>query len=245
MATKETVIYSKDNFKLTVHAGSVATGKKIWSGSVAMLVGTTVTPLVSGSALVALSTTIPGADANGGVVAYSSQQNVRMQFLAGVSKTLGVSVSFANAGTVDVIVQLGTDNGGVVTSTASDVVNAIRAHALASSMLSVTFTGTGAGLAALAAATAIVKITVLGMAAATYDDAAGVAPLAIPMAFIWAYGNCAVKTGDVPTINQIGGKVLLVDDIGTVAATIDGFSQTGTLIDIAEDGTVFVKIGSF
>lgn len=245
MATKETVIYSKDNFKLTVHAGSLATGKKIWGGSVAMLVDTVVTPLVSGSALVALSTTIPGADANGDIAAYSGQQNVRMQFLAGVSKVFGVTVSFANAGFVDVIVQLATDNGGVVTSTANDVVAGIRAHALASSLLSVFAKGTGASLAAVAAATAIVKITVLGLAASTYDNAAGVAPLTIPMSFVWAYANCAAKVGDAPNINQIGGKLLLVDDIGTVAATLDGFSLTGTLIDIAEDGTSFVKIGGF
>lgn len=245
MATRETTLYSKNDFKLTLTAGLLATGKKIMAGSVAILADTVATPLVSDTQLVALSTTIAGADANGGVVAYAKQQNVRMQFLGGTSKTFGVSVSFANAGFVDVLVQLATDNAQAVTSTATDVVNGIRAHALASSLVSVKVTGTGAGLSAVAAATAIKKITVLGFATDTYDNSAGSNPLALTMYFVWMYGNCASKTGDAPTVNQLGGKVLLSDDLPTVGATLDGFSLTGTLVDFAEDGTPFVKIGDF
>lgn len=86
------------------------------------------------------SVDIPGfnGDPNGRITYTSVVAFVRVEQLGGISMTLGVTIS-GN----DVIVQLGTDAGGNITSTASAVVTQV--NAVASAFCSAITQGTGAG----------------------------------------------------------------------------------------------------
>lgn len=88
--------------------------------------------------------TIEGADSNGGLTYTAGVDGVRIRHLGGTSQTLAVSV----AGN-DITVQLGTDGGAVVTSTATAVKAAFDAVPAAVALASVLVTGTGGGLAAM------------------------------------------------------------------------------------------------
>jgi hypothetical protein len=243
MAANElSILWSQNKGGYARHATQLAASTTIKKGALAILAGGVVTPLVSGTALNTLCTTIAGADGNGGLVFRSEESNVRVALLAGATKTLGVTVSFANAGFVDVIVQQGTDGGGLVTSTAALTVQAIRSSGLANELLHVIYTGTGAGLTATTSATAINKLVLLGAADETYANTT-VSVLTGNMTFyIGTFGLCIGKTGDVPGVANIGAHVTLVDDSFTVAATLDPMAFTGKLEDIDFRGRPHVKI---
>lgn len=246
MATTEslTLWYQSQGPTLTKHATSLDTAKKIYKGATSINVGGVMHPLVSGASLKALATTFIGADGNGGLVVYSKQANVRLQILGGTSKTLGVDITLANTGFVDVLLQQTTDGGGLTTSTAAQAVAALRAHPIVMSLLAVAATGTGAGLTATAAATAVPMISTMGLADDTYDNAAGVAPLTISpfMSFGAGTYRCYPNSGETFTAAQIGSKVALLNDTKTVSATLDFFNLTGTLVDVDQTGSIFVKI---
>ena len=145
---------------ITQDGAILPAGVVLWKGSFVMLVGNKLYPFeaaMNTATLPTKFTSIPGADANGGFVTYAKQQNVFIQLVGGVSKTLGVTVVYT-ANTVTVVVQLGTDGGGAVTSTAQAVVDAILAHATASRLIRIGATGTGLGLPVVTAATAVVKV---------------------------------------------------------------------------------------
>lgn len=232
MAQNElTVLWYQSSGGFTRRATSLAANTNIFRGSLAISVNGVATSLVSGTALNALSTTIAGADANGGLVFRSNQANVRVTTHGGTSQALGVFVSFANAGFVDIIIQQSTDGGGVVTSTAANVANAIRQHGLADELVHVVTTGTGAGLTVTTGTTAINQLVLLGAADETYINLTG---SAIPrnMGFKMGKLRTVGLTGDVPVATNIGGLVTLVDDSYTIAATLDPMAFTARLIDI-------------
>jgi hypothetical protein len=232
MAQNElTVLWYQSSGGFTRRATQLAATTTIFRGSLAMSVNGTVNSLVSGSALNAFCTTIPGADGNGGLIFRSMQANTRVTLLGGISQTLSVNVSFANAGFVDVIIQQGTDGGGLVTSTALLVANAVRAHGLADELLHVTVTGTGNGLTATATATLINQIVLLGAADETYINLTGSA-VTLNMGFKLGKVRAVGKTGDVPVPANIGGLVTLVDDSYTIAATLDPMAFTAHLLDL-------------
>jgi len=85
-----------------------------------------------------------GLDPDGGIVYTAIAANVRVRQLGGLNQTLLVTVS-GN----DITVQLGTDAGGAVTSTANAVVIAFNAVGAAVALATVSVTGTGAGLAGI------------------------------------------------------------------------------------------------
>lgn len=116
--------------------------------------GTTLTPVSSFDAVVCpnpgepvragggigTTITIAGVTVDGELHYTGLVSGARVKHLGGASKTLAVTV----AGN-DVTVQLGTDAGSNVTSTATDVVNKILTVPAALALLSVTAGGTGLG----------------------------------------------------------------------------------------------------
>ena len=84
---------------------------------------------------------IAGLDSNGGVIYTSVTGFPRVRHLGGVSKILAVTVSVN-----DITVQLGTNAGGAVTSNANAVVAAVLG---ATTLVSATVQGTGAGIAGI------------------------------------------------------------------------------------------------
>lgn len=222
----------------SVHQNTLAIGQKVWKGSLPLIVGGKVYrggPVPSAGLLA-----VAGVDGNGGLNLFSNQPNVRYSQLGGTSQTLGVSVVF-NASTVDIVVQLGTNGGATVTSTAANVLNALLAHATASKYLQANYTGTGAGLAAAFTAALVPVVSLAGVAMNTYDNSGGATDLTTSMLFQRAVVAVAPLSTDAPTSAMIGSRVALVDDI-TVKATVGPLDLTVQLSDILPDGTVFVVV---
>lgn len=249
MATREYIQYAKDGIKLSRHCNTLATGKKIYGGTLAMQVNGVATPLVSGTDLQALSTLIAGADANGDIFAYASQSNVALTLTDpnANNASLVIRVNFAVGGKVNIIALLATGNAGAITTTANQLIDALRAHPIASKYLTarVRISATGASAVVATAITNINYINVLGVSSATYDNAAGGSPLTVPMTFTFGYYEVIGKTGDAPTRADIGSEVILTNDLFEVGATLDSSSLRATLIDVDSNGTLFAKIGSW
>ncbi len=239
-ATNE-MISKWDGFPVrTTHAKSLATGQRVFKGALAFMVGGDVyrASTFSTSPLSSAILTVAGADANGGVMVYATQANVRYnQITGGANKTLGVSVAYG-ASTVDVTVQLATNGGGTSTSTAADVVGAITGHAVAGKFLKAAATGTGLGFAlTLPTLTALKHVCLLGVAEDTYDNLAGVSALALDMRFTKGIVDLAGLASDAPTAAMIDSQVSIVDDI-TVRATVNPLDMTVRLADVEVDGTL-------
>ena len=219
--------------------GTLLQAKKVLKGALAMAVNGVAQPLLSGSNLIAKCLTVAGADADGGVVLRALRRGVRIVFAGGQSKSLGVSV--AVGANTDVTVQLATDNASAVTSTAADVVGAIRGHAMANSLLVAQATGTGAGLAAAVAATAVPFIMVLGWASKSYGDAGSGSDQSIEMLFYTGTAQLAPKANDAPVRAGIGGPCWLEDDI-TCRATPVAIDLTATLADVDSAGYPYIEV---
>jgi len=149
----------------------------IAQGELAMAIDGVAYPAMSGTALagkLVQLTSYLGDGTNG--VAYRSigRQRVKIQYLAGTSKTLGLGGVLQGVGitALTLQIQLGTDGGGLVTSTLADVANFVnRDAACAFYGVKAAAYGTTSTLAALTAATAIAKVGLLGWAQATYTNA--------------------------------------------------------------------------
>jgi len=219
----------------TVHATVLAAGERVWKGAHAFQIAGKV--YKAGAISTTLMLTAAGVDANGGIRVWSKQQNVRYsQVTGGANKTLGVDVVF-NAATVDVVVQLGTDGAGAATSTANAVASEVRKHALASLLLKIGATGTGATATAAFAVTAVPHVAYLGVAKDTYDNStSGVDQAGLLMSF----SKCRVLIGgsstDLPTL--LDSYVAFVDDT-TVKATLTPLDFWIRLVEI-ENGNLFV-----
>ena len=222
-----------------VHLYTIGTSQKILKGTLAVS--------VNGVAYVAGNHTsqylqVPGVDANGALLVWAPQANVRYsQITGGLNKTLGVSVVYS-ASFIDVIVQLATDGAGVSTSTAQAVVNAIMAHGTASTLVRPIAQGTGLGLASAFVAALVPVVFVAGVALNTYDNASVAAVTGISMVFHRGGGiMLAGLSADSPTSAMIGSRMAIVDNI-TVRATVGFADLTVVLRDITPEGKTFFEI---
>lgn len=219
-------------------ASSVKAAKVLYLGGVAMEVDGVAEPVLSGSSLVAVCTTIAGADANGGVVLRARKRGVTVQFAGGTSKTLGVT-SITYGATIAILIQQGTDGTPVVTNTAEQMCNLIRGHAELNKLLACKATGTGAGLTATAAATAIKHLSILGVPTERYTAPAG-AVLDLRSSDVFDIGCLAMAgaSGAVPTV--LNSLAYLVDD-AQVKSTADPL-DFAVVVKHIEDGRIFVDL---
>lgn len=220
-------------------AGTYATGKRGFFGSMNISVNGVAQPLVSGTALVALATTFAGADANGGVVMRAKRANVAVQFAAGNSKTLSVT-SITYGATIAILIQQGTDGGGATTNTAEQMCNLIRGNGELNKLLACKATGDGSGLTATTAGTAIKFIEMLGVTERDIDNSAGGSPLALTEFDCFHVGlyGLTPDAAAVPVLNTIG---YLADD-QTVTATADPLSFTAPVLQTDPRGFMFVDL---
>ena len=92
--------------------------------------------------------TLAGADGNGGLTFSALVTGATVVMLGGTSQTLAVTVSG-----LAITIQLGTNGGGSVTSTAAQVVTAYNLVTAATSLATISYTGTGASAAAATSGT--------------------------------------------------------------------------------------------
>lgn len=104
---------------------------------------------------------VAGADANGGFRVIAKQPNVKFQVANGAAPLVTVTES-----TIYKIVLL---TAPVASATAAECVQYVTANAEANKLIDLTYTGTGAGLIAVAAATLAPWVRVLGLFAGEYD----------------------------------------------------------------------------
>lgn len=227
---------------ITLDGVTLPAGVVLWQGSFVMLIGNKLYPYdaaMLSATLPTKFTSIPGADANGGFVVYSKQQNVFIQLVGGISKTLGVTVVYAT-NTVTFVVQLGTDGAGVVTSTAQAVVDAIAAHGTASKYLRIGATGTGLGLPVVTAPTAITKAILVGFAQDTIDNSKSLVDVTGRYQFSVGIGEVQNSATDPVDKLMVGGMVALADN-GAVRGTVGTLSYDIRLVDVS-DGLSFASV---
>ena len=241
-AANEMIIEFQGAPRRTVAMPTLAAGLKVWKGSLCMHLGGVVRPVVAGATLAALLTTIPGADANGGITLRAVRPGVTVALSGGTSTSLGLTSITFGANTVAIVIQLAADNAAAITTTANALVAFIRSHAFLNGLFVCQATGTGAGLCAAASTTAITFGAVVGWAADTYGDAASQANQSIAMSF--AQGAARVAVGSpAPTAAALGGPVGLNDDLGTVDLTPGPLDFTAILSNIDSRGAVYVAVG--
>lgn len=202
-------------------SGTYAAGKVAFLGGINMAVDGVGQPVVSGASMRALCYLLPGADANGGVYLSARRRAVRIRTLGGQSKTLGVdSISFG--ATLDITIQLGTDNSSVVTTTGNALVGLILGHGMLSELLRCQPQGTGASISTVAAMTAVPCIALLGVPSERFGDAASNAAQTLPAELCFHVGDFGIPgaTGSLPVVGSVG---YLVDD-NTLSATADSLS---------------------
>lgn len=169
--------------------GLVGAGESIAIGDLCMAVDG-VAWLARGSTGLAgllntLSSKIPGADANGAVILRSTgRAKIAVQFLTGTSKTLGIDGYAYAGGQWEVRIQLGTDGGGLVTTTALVCAAFINDHPrLRDAGLRAVASGDGTGLCALAALTAVSLVGLLGWATGAYNNSASGSNATVELTF--------------------------------------------------------------
>lgn len=125
---------------------------------------------------------VPGADANGGLRLIAKEPHVRfVQTLVVGPQPIMVTVLDAGS-TLDI------DVLGEIGDTANEIVRAIQAHAMASSLVAVASTGTGLGAAvAFGPATAVPFVRLLGLACGDVDATADVADVDVANIFDYPY----------------------------------------------------------
>lgn len=220
--------------------GKVAASAILFLGAVCMQVDGIAQPVVSGTAMTAKCLTVPGANAgaNAGVILSSREDKVRIVFAnGGNSQVLSVGIAYGD--TIDITVNLATDNAGAVTSTANAVVAAIRAHAEANRILRAKATGNGTGLAAVITATAVPHITLLGVnnQRRYTNDVAQTDVL--PQYIAFTVGPWGMQGNNKPPVaNQT--PAYLVDD-QTVTLTADPLSLRAPVV-ANDQGLIFVDL---
>lgn len=233
----------------TVRTTTLAAGKVIYKGVLGFSVDGKAydTDSVLNAVGNPLYLTVAGADANGGVIVWSKQQNVRYVQI-GSAGTQALSVSMVTnvvLHTIDITVLIGT-NMGTVTSTANDVVAALLAHAGISSILRFGATGTGLGLVAASPGVTpqfqhVPQIFLLGVAQNTYDNSASMTDLVDEFRFTQGICRLASLPTDPITPAMKGGLVGIADNI-TVKGTPTSLDYTAKLIDVATSGAIYVNI---
>lgn len=104
---------------------------------------------------------VAGADANGGFRVIAKEPNVSFQIGPGASTVVTVT----NSLTLKVVLLTGPG----ASLTAAEGVQAVQSNAEANKLVDLTYTGTGAGLIAVAAATSVPWVRILGVAGGEFD----------------------------------------------------------------------------
>lgn len=213
-------------------AGTYATAKRGFYGSMNICVNGVAQPLVSGAAMAALCTLFAGGDANSGLYVSARQSGVRVALVSGAAE----SINIVNGTTIDISV---TYNNGV--STPLTVANLIRGNGRANELLRVKHSGTGAGVLLVAAALgAVVAIELLGVTERDIDNSAGGAPLALTEFDVFHVGNYGLipDAAATPPLNSVG---VLLDD-QTVTATPDPLAITAPVLQTDPRGFMFCNL---
>lgn len=213
-------------------AESFAALKTAWIGSLCMAVDDVAMPVLAGTALAALCTTIPGADNNGGIILRSTEANVTVQFAGGLSKTLGVT-SITYGSTIAILVQQATDGAGATTNTALEMANLLRGNAEVARLVTCKATGTGAGLTATAAATTIAQIRLLGIPERRIDNSASASPATLLPSIVFYMGTWGMDGSTPPLVD--GDQAYILDD-ATVTKTADALNWHAPVMAI--DGSI-------
>ena len=220
-------------------AATLATGKRLLKGALSMMVAGKVYPV---GALTALALSLPGADADGGILVWSPQHRVRIALTGGTSQTLALTSITFGASTIDISIKLTTDGADAVTTTGAELAAFIRNHGLLSQILRVAARGTGASICAVATVTAVPQVKLLGWSSKTYGDAASVADQPIEMEFKTGVAQAVANGSDAPTRAMVGGQVTLTDDV-TCAAAFDPFALQAELVDVTASGYPYIRVG--
>lgn len=155
---------------------------------------------------------VAGADADGGLRVIAKEPNVKLQVANGASAIVTVT----NSTTFKLIFL----TAPVATATAADAVQYLLGNADAAKLIAVTYTGTGAGLIAAAAATEVPFVRLLGVAAGEYDasDTTGSDPtvdIYEHLAQIYAGTIGLLPDSTTP---PVAGQVAWIKDNATVTA---------------------------
>lgn len=220
-----------------MRASQFAASKIAWIGSLCMAVDDVAMPILGGSLLAAQCTTIPGADADGGVVLRAREAGVTVQFAAGNSKTLGVT-SISYGATTAVLIQQGTNGGGTVTNTAEEMCNLIRGNAELNRLLVCESSGTGASITATAVATAIKHVRLLGLPERRIDNSAVGSAVDLLPSIVFHQGAWGMDGSTPPTL--VGDTAYILDD-STVTKTSDGLNFRVPVVAI-DGSTIFVDL---
>lgn len=219
-------------------AGTLASGKRLLKGGLSMQVAGKVYPV---GALTSLALSLPGADANGGILVWSPQHRVRIALTGGTSQTLALTSITFGASTLDISIKLSTDNADAVTTPGTVLAAFIRTHGVLSQLLRVAPRGTGASICAVATITAVPQVTLLGWASKTYGDAASVADQTVEMEFKTGVAQAQANGSDAPTRAMIGGQVTVTDDV-MVSAALDPFGLQAELVDVDASGYPYIRV---
>lgn len=219
-------------------AGTLATGKKLFIGALTLSVDGVAQPVVSGAAMTALCSAFGAGDSQ--VIVSARRGPVRFSMVdpLGNSKPLGIVIVPGNP--IDVVVNLATNGGGTVTSTSSDVVQAIRAHSQANHYLRAKHGGNGTGVVVPLAATLAKVIQLEGVCYREIDNLAGVAPLQLMPDDVFHLGKFGVLPlgGAAPKVDQWG---FLADD-QTVAVGSDPLALAVKVLHVDVQGLYFVDL---
>lgn len=216
-----------------------AAGKIAYLGSMNLFADGVAQPVVSGAPLVALCTTIPGADVNGGVVLRARDPNVTVQFAAGASKTLSVT-SITYGASIAILIQQGTDGGAATTNTAAQMCNLIRSNAETDRLLACAPTGNGSGLTATAAATPIAHIAMGGVPERQINNSDSVTVLQLRPSIVFNRGIWGVQGDPTTPPTLLNGNAYLVDD-QTVSGTADPLALRAPLRQF-DDGIFYIDL---
>lgn len=199
-------------------SNNFAASKTAYIGGVQMAVDGVARPLLSGTDLKALCLDCAGADANGGIHARALVPSVTLQLADGTSKTLAVT-SVTEGATIAVLVQLGTDGGGNVTTTGAELADFLKGHARVRELLRVEMQGTGASICAVKAATAVPHIEVLGAAEERLETVVSGAAMTLRPSVCFSVGKYGMLalSGSEPT--KTDAMVSLVNDAEISKAT--------------------------
>lgn len=212
-------------------AGTVATGKRIFMGALAMAVDGVARPVLNEADQITASIPllVAGADANGGAYFTARKPNVRVVYVSGVAET----IAFAYGATIDVTI---TYNNG--TSTQLTVINnLLRGNSEFNRLLRVAKQGTGASSPSAKTVTAVPCVQLEGVSRHDLDNSAGGSPMAIDPTIAFEIGAVGLvpKTSDAPTLEALG----YLDDDQTVRGTADQLSLRGNVVASRSDSTLY------
>ncbi len=223
----------------------VGAGQTIAVGDLCMGVSGVAYPAKGSTALAGLLNTLSskmtGADDNGHVYACTQRKvPVKLQFLGGTSKTLGIDSFVYGGSAFEIKLQLGTNGGGTVTTTAAAAADFLSNHARCRDAgLRVAYSGDGTGLCAAQALTTVKLVTLLGWAVNAYDNSGSGSDATVEMTFALgarAMTASGITRATVPGVGAVGNattvKAAFDTDLDIPIALLD---SDGTLVTVRVD----------